>query len=442
MIEQDRTPPSNPETVWTAPDAVPSTARPETPRLRAEDLSTVRRWAIFAALMVPYVFYSFCWSTEDYLRPFAAESLHLSKVQVSTFYSLQALGALIGSVVLSQWADRYGRRRLYIAITLGFGAAAVGALLVQGYATALMQRFVMGFFLGGVFGCAVSLYVGLFPPTVRGFLSGIVMLVYSAGGTVLASVGRMVGPAEWRLVMVVGGACALVSAAVVWLAVPNDRSFIPWRSQSGGTQARSSKPSVAELFAEGRWRLTLRLALLCGLNFFAYQAFNGWITTYLREVHALSSDSIGRVMTFLYVGSMAGALAWGVVADRFGRRANALGFLLAAASIVVYLRVPPEPAYFAIVGGAYGVGLVASGIWGPYFAELYPTHLRAMAASIFGWGRAVSLFGAVAAGAVAQHFGLQIIMLIGAGVFALAAMIWWTLPETLNKPGRAGARAS
>ena len=98
----------------------------------------------------------------------------------------------------------------------------------------------------------------------------------------------------------------------------------------------------------------MRLALLCGLNFFAFQAFNGWITTYLRELHGYSADTIGRLLTALHVGSMIGAIAWGLVADRFGRRANAWGFVLSAMAIVVYLQAPPSPLVFAATGFALG----------------------------------------------------------------------------------------
>ena len=406
-------------------------------RRRAEDLSPVRRWSIFAALMVPYVFYAFCWNTEDFLRPYAAESLKLSRVQVTTFYSLQALGSLIGAIVLSQWADRRGRRRALVATALGIGIAAIGVLLVHDYATALVQRFVMGFFLGGVYGTVVGLYVGLFSPTVRGFLAGTVILVFNGGDALLAWIGRLYGPTDWREVLVIGGIGSLASAVVVWLAVPRDGTVIPWNAPSTARTASSKDISIKELFAHGRWRVTLRLALLCGLNFFAYQAFNGWITTYLREVYGMSPDQVGRLVAMLFVGSMAGALPWGIVADRFGRRANALGFALAAVLIVVYLRMPPTPLNFVVVGFAYGFCLVTSGIWGPYFAELYPDHLRAMAASIFQWGRIVSLFGAVLAGAIAQRFGLATTMQVGSVTFALAAVIWWSLPETL---ARANAR--
>jgi MFS family permease len=124
---------------------------------------------------------------------------------------------------------------------------------------------------------------------------------------------------------------------------------------------------------------------------------------------------------------------WGMLADRFGRRFNALGFVLSALFIIVYLNVPQNPLLLAITGAAYGFCMVSICVWGPYFAELYPEHLRATAASIFNWGRIVSLFGAILAGTIAQRYGLHTIMYIGAGTFFVGALIWWSLPETLQR---------
>ena len=397
---------------------------------RAEDISTTRRWLIFAAIMSVYVFYAFCWNTENFLRPYMAESLRLSKEQVAAFYSLQALGALIGALIIPQFADRYSRRSTFALIAIAFGAASVGSLAVSTFASALTQRFIMGFFMGGVFGCAVSLYVGLFSQTVRGLLGGLVQLVYNGGDAALSWFGRH-NADQWQLVMVIGGVGAIVTGCIVFFVVPNDRALVPWGGEAA-RPGRSKKLALMELFAAGYWQITLRLVLLCGLNFFAFQAFNGWITTYLKEDQGMSPDMVGKLLTTLHVGSMIGAIVWGLLADRFGRRFNALGFLLAAVCVVIYLNVPQNPIMLGIAGFAYGFCLVSTCIWGPYFAELYPEHLRATAASIFNWGRIVSLFGALIAGAIAQRYGLHTIMYIGGGTFLLGAIVWWSLPETLG----------
>jgi MFS family permease len=400
--------------------------------------SSAQRWRIFAVIMLPYVFYAFCWNTENFLRPYLAESLGLNKEQVAAFYTLQALGALLGAVILSQVADRFSRKFTYAGLSIGFGIAALGSLWVTDYGSALLQRFIMGFFMGGVFGCAVSLYVGVFSPRMRGLLSGLVQLVYNGGDALLSWTGRSYGADNWRDVMMIGGVGAIAAGVVVLLSVPrgtkNTAVAVATLPVAGGTSPSAPpRASILELFAHGRWTLTVRLAILCGLNFFAFQAFNGWLTTYLRELHSYTPDLVGKLLTVLHVGSMIGALVWGACADRFGRRANALGFALAAVFIVLYLSLPPSPVMFAVVGFAYGFCLVASGVWGPYFAELYPEHLRATAASIFHWGRIVSLFGALLTGTIAENYGLSTIMYLGAATFFVAAVFWWSLPETLEK---------
>ena len=398
--------------------------------VRAEDLTEPRRWLMFAALMSVYVFYAFCWNTENFLRPYMAESLGLSKGQVAAFYTLQALGALIGALTIPQFADRYSRRNTFALIAIGFGIASIASLGVSSFYSALTQRFAMGFFLGGVFGCAVSLYVGLFSQSFRGLLGGIVQLVYNGGDAALSWFGRHFAD-QWQLVMVFGGIGAILAAISVYLLVPDDRVLIPWGGKRTHAGA-SKKLAIVELFTDGYWKITLRLVVLCGLNFFAFQAFNGWITTYLKEVLGYGPDMVGKLLTAMHVGSMVGAIAWGLAADRYGRRFNALGFFLAAVFIVVYLNVPQTPWMLAGVGFFYGGSLVSICCWGPYFAELYPEHLRATAASIFNWGRVVSLFGALLAGAIAQQYGLHTIMYIGAVTFLIGAFIWWSLPETLG----------
>ena len=212
--------------------------------IRAEDLSSLRRWLTFGALMLPYIFYAFCWNTENFLRPYLAESLGLSRQQVAAFYTLQALGALLGSVVMSQVADRYSRRITFVLLTLGFGGAALSSIYVFSYATALSQRFVMGFFLGGVFGCTVSLYVGLFSPTLRGLLSGMVQLVYNGGDALLSWFGRLYAADNWRMVMFIGGIGAIVAAVIAFLVVPSDKAVMPWVSEQRSAPCAHRKASL------------------------------------------------------------------------------------------------------------------------------------------------------------------------------------------------------
>ena len=188
---------------------------------------------------------------------------------------------------------------------------------------------------------------------------------------------------------------------------------------------------ITELFKAGVAKQTLLLATMMGLNFFAYQAFTGWATTYLKTERHIADALVGNVLGWQFVGAAAGGLIWGWISDRFGRRSAATGFILAAAIIPVYLFVPVPIGLLEVIGFAYGVMLSCSAIWGPWLSELYPPHLRSTAASIFNWGRVISMTAPLITAPLAEHFGLAPVMCLASISFLGAAAIWFKLPETV-----------
>ncbi len=77
------------------------------------------------------------------------------------------------------------------------------------------------------------------------------------------------------------------------------------------------------LFAPGVTKQTILLATMTGLHFFAYQAFTGWASTYLKEDRAIPDTVLGDVLGRQSIGAALGGLVWGFVSDRYGRRSAA-----------------------------------------------------------------------------------------------------------------------
>ena len=172
---------------------------------------------------------------------------------------------------------------------------------------------------------------------------------------------------------------------------------------------------------------------MTGLNFFAYQAFTGWATTYLKEDRAIPDTVVGDVLGWQFIGAAIGGLVWGAIGDRFGRRVAAWGFIAAAAIIPVYLFVELPIGLLELTGFAYGLMLSCSTIWGPWLSELYPPHLRSTAASIFNWGRVISMTAPLITAPLADAFGRAPVMSLASVSFVAAALIWFRLPETVNR---------
>ncbi|RVQ64615.1 MFS transporter [Croceicoccus ponticola] len=397
---------------------------------RAEDMSIGRRIGALAFLATAYILYSWSWNTVDVLRPYIADDLDLSLTQAGSLYSAQALGALAGAVINGQLADRFGRRNALMAVMVGFGTMLVLGTLVTSYMQVLGQRFLLGYFTGSMYPITVGIYASLFGPAVRGRVASVIMgssyLAVSLLGFASATVFSL--GYDWHLLLWVG-VIPIVMAAFAPLVVPNDRKMIAHGAAAHDEQRASGFP-IKELFSPALRKRTIMLTLVSGLNFFAYQAFTGWATTYLRDERGWSDSAIGVSVSWMFAGSLLGGFFWGWVGDRFGRRSAAIGFFVTAALILVYLYAPISQMVLNLVAFSYGACLACSVVWGPWLAELYPHHLKSTAASIFNWGRIVSFVAPLITAQMAEAFGLSLTMTLASVVFALAAIIWMRLPET------------
>ncbi len=387
--------------------------------------SLPRRLLVFALLLCCEFLYGWAWNTVDVLRPFLRASLHLSLLQSGSAYSAQGAGALVGAIVMGQVADRFGRRNALAAIIFGFGVLLLAGVAVQSYTALLAQRCGLGFFLGAVFPVGVGIYVDLFEAHVRGRLAGTLNICFSGSIIVLGLALGLTGTHDWRILLWIGALPCFVLAPAVFLLIPG----APQPTAPAGRQ----RLPIGELFQPSLRRQTLLLATMTGLNFFGYQAYSGWLTTYLTGERGLSVGAAGDLVAWQFAGNIVGGFFWGWTADRFGRRFNALGFLIAAASIAMFLAAPTDLLLLRAIGFLYGATLCSSVIWGPWLAELYPPHLRSTAASIFNWGRVISFFAPLVTAGIASRLGMAAAMLTGSASFAVAAVIWLMQPETLGK---------
>ena len=400
--------------------------------IEAQDFSQSRRFGALAFLLVAYFFYAWSWNTVDILRPYIKASLGLTDFEAGSAYTLQSAGAIVGAVVMGQVADKIGRRNALVISMVGYGLGLLGALAVADYTGLMIQRIVLGFFMGSMFPIAVGIYSGLFARDVRGVIAGIVFMVYNIA---VATLGFMSAAAfkaglDWKVLLWAGGVPVAI-ALFAFVVIPDDRHFIPMDGASDDEAVAKSKLPITELFKPGVAKQTMMLATMTGLNFFAYQAFTGWASTYLKEDRAIPDTVVGDVLGWQFIGAAVGGLVWGYISDHYGRRNAAWGFVAAAAIIPVYLFVPMPIGLLELTGFTYGMMLSCSASWGPWLSELYPPHLRSTAASIFNWGRVISMTAPLITAPLAVNFGRAPVMSLASVSFLAAAFIWLRLPETV-----------
>jgi MFS family permease len=389
------------------------------------------RAQVLAFLVALQFFYAWSWSSSDILRPAFRAALQLSLSEVGAGYSAQVVGALVGALTVVRIEHMLGRRHTFALLAALTGVSLLAGIVVSNWPIFLVQRFAVGICGGAVFPLTIGLITELFESRVRGRLASLIDSTYYSAVVALSLASGQAGIGGWKLLLLIGGIPPLVFAIFAYRLIPEYTVH--------GAQERPvrSRASVFDLFAAPHRARTLALSAMLGANACGSQAFSGWLTTYLYEVAQFSGPEVGGIVACQFVGSAAGCIGWGWAIDRFGRRAGAFGLGTAGIATAAFLLSPPSPILLSMIAATYGIAFSAVVSVGPWLAELYPPALRTAATSMFQWGRFISLVVPPLTGGLAAYGGLPAAMATAIIAFAVSAMIWSRLPETLvREPGR------
>lgn len=428
-------------------------------RRHMSEVPLLQRIAAYLAILVGYFFYCYNFVIIDYVRPYIVEQYQgITLADTAEFYTWQSVGALIGALTCAWVATQLGKKSTLIAITALNGGATIINMMFTDYTSWALMRFIIGISLGGYFTVAVSLMIGLFPPSVRGKLTAFASSMFSvalmAMGVYAAFISSINAP--WESLMWVGGIPPLAAALVMIFILPSDKSVIAYgeereKNNDGHADEPQRKGTWGEMFSKPYRMITVTCLMLAGLNFYGYQFFSGFVTTYLKEVRQFDGATIGIIFSISAFGSLFGAWVWGYVADRFGRKVNAFGFILAGLMASAFFVAPSDMSIgglnmLALLGLIYNFGLSASAVWGGYFSELFPAHLRSFGAALFHGGRIIGMWAPVVLIFIKERTDLATAMWGSPIIWLIAALLWLSLPETLkggllykNKPSQRAA---
>ncbi|ENM3766873.1 MFS transporter [Vibrio cholerae] len=415
-----------------------------TTKKHMSEVPMIQRVAAYLAILVGYFFYCYNFVIIDYVRPYIVEAYDgISLSDTAQFYTWQSVGALIGALSCAWFAGRFGKKYTLITITALNGGATIVNMMFTDYATWAAMRFIIGLSLGGYFTVAVSLMIGLFTPTVRGKLTAFASSMFSVALMVMGAYAAFISSidAPWESLMWVGGIPPLAAAFAMVFVLPSDKNVIAYgeedSSANTGQNTPAKKGSWGEMLSKPYRILTITCLLLAGLNFYGFQFFSGFVTTYLKEVRQFDGATIGVIFSISAFGSLFGAWVWGAVADKFGRKVNAFGFILAGIMASIFFIAPSDLMIgslnmLAILGLIYNFGLSSSAVWGGYFSELFPAHLCSYGAALFHGGRIIGMWAPMVLIFIKERTDLQTAMWGSPIVWIVAGLLWLSLPETLK----------
>jgi NNP family nitrate/nitrite transporter-like MFS transporter len=348
------------------------------------------------------------------MMPILRKSLGLSPVQTSVALAIPVLLGSLGRIPLGMLTDRFGGRRVFIAV-LAASAAAAGAMAFVGSYTGLV---ITGFFLGialASFAVGVGFSSGWYPPEKQGTALGI----YGAGniGQSLAAFGA---PFIARAFGVPWGFWTFAILAAAWLAV----FALAARDPQRAAPPRTFSQTLAPLREPGSWVLSLYYFLTFG----GFVSMAVYLPTLLTDTFAMTPQEAGvRAGGFVLIATALRPVG-GWLADKVGGKRILLAVFPTVILMAVSLSVPGL-GWFRVgaLGMAVAIGLGNGAVF-KLVPEMFPKSVGAVTGLVGAAGGLGGFFPPLVLGAVRQStgsFALGFAFLAAFALFCLAVLVFW-----------------
>jgi MFS family permease len=348
-------------------------------------------------------------------------TMHLSAAMSGAMMSATLIAAAMGGLGFGWFADRSGRVRALTISVLVYSAATALCGFTQTAAQLMLCRVLLGLGMGGEWASGAALVAETWPTRHRGKALALVQSSWAVGYALGAAVVALVMPRfGWRAVFFAGIAPALIT---LWLR-RSLREPETWRRE------RTPQLRLGQLFRGTLGYNMLICATMNAATLFAWWGLFTWVPRFLSIPVAEGGRGLSIVQTsewtiVMQVGTFAGYIAFGYLADRFSRKYTYIGYLLVAAMLVPFFVFVHSANALLLIGplvGFFGTGYFSG--FSVIASELFPTSVRASAMGfVYNIGRVLSAAAPYLIGHISEHAGLSYALCITSAAFLVAALI-------------------
>src|SRR3984893_1472294 len=352
-----------------------------------------------------------------YVAPALSAALAVKPSALGMVFAAGGLGAILGGLGLSAYADRVGRKPIIVGSMLFF---AVCTLLISTANTVpqlMWMRFAIGLGLGGVVPNALALSAEFMPKKFRVTLVLMTWLGFSIGSGVAGPVTAYILVAHsWRTVFLFAGILPVVLAPLLIWKLPESLQGLTQRGLDGRriaatfirmdpnlgfpTDARfinSEKKEkgfpVTLLFREGRARITLLLWVMFFMNLLALFFLNSWLPTVLHKA-GLPQHLAIVIAALLHFGGIAGGLAIAPLCDRFNPYVVLACAYILSGTFIAGIGLAGNKAMF-VVAATFLAGFFTFGAQNSANAIAATRYPTAMRSSGIGWALGIGRTGQI-----------------------------------------------
>ena len=320
----------------------------------------------------------------------------LTPQQMGWIGSVNSIGMAIGALLFGIWADKIGRKKIFIITLLIFSIASGISALTTTLSVFLIFRFFIGLGLGGELPVASTLVSEIVPAKDRGRIIVLLESFWAFGWLLASLISYFIIPSfGWRIALIISALPAFY-ALYLRLKLPDSPAF-----SAKKTEKRTVFQNMKEVWSKEYARSTFVLWVLWFTVVFSYYGMFLWLPSVMvmKGFSMIQSFEYVLIMTLAQLPGYYSA-AW--LIERMGRKFVLVTYLLGtAASALVFGAA--ESTAILIVSGIL-LSFFNLGAWGALYAyspEQYPAVIRGtgsgMAAAI---GRVGGILGPLLVGSL------------------------------------------
>ncbi|MEK3955091.1 MFS transporter, putative metabolite:H+ symporter [Psychrobacillus psychrotolerans] len=324
---------------------------------------------------------------------------NLSPEQMGWIGSVNSIGMAVGALVFGVFADKVGRKKIFMITLLLFSIASGLSALTTTLAAFLILRFFVGMGLGGELPVASTLVSESVEAKERGKVVVLLESFWAAGWIISAIIAYFIIPDYgWRIALIITALPAFY-AIYLRLKLPDSPKYTEKKSET-----RTIMQNMSEVWSKKYAKRTLMLWIVWFTVVFSYYGMFLWLPSVMviKGFTLIKSFEYVLIMTIAQLPGYFSA-AW--LIEKAGRKFVLITYLLGtAASAFVFGSA--ETTTLLMVSGIL-LSFFNLGAWGALYAyspEQYPTVIRAtgsgMAASV---GRIGGILGPLLVGTLVMR---------------------------------------
>ena len=366
------------------------------------------------------------------LFPYMKKEWGLSDAQLGTLVSAVSVTVALGALPVALFADRVSRVRSIAVMAAVWSAATISCMFTRSYGALLAARSMVGLGEAGYGAVGAALIASHFPERMRGALLAGFFASASVGSVLGVLLGGVIAAHwGWQAAFGVVGVPGLALAALYLLVRDYETvPLTPALQQATRSSLEAARHSARALM---RSRTMLWVCVGGAAQLVVVSAVWSWMPSFLNRVHGLPPAQASARAALVVLCGAAGAVAWGALVDRAGKRRCAAKLhamaLLCAASLALLAFAfgagdwLTAQARFALIAAG---GFVMTCTVGPVSAiviDVIHPGVRATGSSVLALFQ--NLFGLalgpVLTGALSDALGLQAALAWMPGFALLAA---------------------